>query len=240
MATLEMIEMVKTVSFILYLTFIGASFVFGMIFLRLSREKKEEMTGFFFLCISLFFICLGIGYILRVLLTFFMPLDLQDFYDQLIERKNLSIQQLARVHAFFNYLGFAFLSVSVEYSVYKKRTKYILSILLITSITIILLFLPYKVAITFQVIPFSIAFITIGFLIFTYIYLGIKNAGQVRQKSFFISFGLVIYVIGVLLNNYLVLQEMAPDMLFFRYTIITPLLLTLGILLLYNGYRERK
>ena len=194
----------------------------------------------FFLFISLFFLSISAGYIIRTLVTFFLPPNPTSFYIELIYRYSVELQQWAKIHGFFNYLGIAFLSASVEHTIYKKKTRYILSISLFISIVVILLILPYEIAIGYQIFPVMLGVITVGLLILTYFYLGIKNPGFIRKKSIYIAFGLILFILGMTLNNYGFMQDSPEEFLFLRYTILAPIPLILGSIFLYNGYRERE
>lgn len=165
---------------------------------------------------------------------FFIPTN---FYDEIIYRQLQITRELSKYHASLTYIGYAFLSAACEYSIYKKKTRYVFSILIAIS-SMVLIVLPYELSLSFQIVPIVICSATIYLLIFTYLYFAYKYSGYVRKRSLVIAAGLFIFLIGQLFNNYGFLQNLAPDFQYIRYTVISPSMQILGIVLLYYGYRE--
>ena len=231
---MDLILLLQIVCMTLYILFFSLNFIFWAFFFILKRKKSEEASGTFFLLISFFFLFTGIAYLFRFWFMFFIPTN---FYDEIIFRQLQITRELSKYHASLTYIGYAFLSAACEYSIYKKKTRYLFSILIAIS-AIILIILPYKLSLSFQIVPIVISAATIYLLIITYLYFAYKYSGYVRKRSLIIAAGLFIFLIGQLFNNYGFLQKLAPEFQYIRYTVISPSMQIVGIVLLYYGYRE--
>ena len=231
---MSLILSLQIVCMTLYISFFSLNFIFWGVFFILKRKKSEEVAGKFFLLISLFFFFTGIAYLFRFWFMFFIPTN---FYDEIIYRQLQITRELSKYHASLTYIGYAFLSAACEYSIYKKKTRYVFSIL-IGICSMVLIILPYELSLSFQIVPIVICSATIYLLIFTYLYFAYKYSGYVRKRSLVIAAGLFIFLIGQLFNNYGFLQVLAPEFQYIRYTLISPSMQIVGILLLYYGYRE--
>ena len=231
---MDLILLLQIVCMTLYILFFSLNFIFWAFFFILKRKKSEEASGTFFLLISFFFLFTGIAYLFRFWFMFFIPTN---FYDEIIFRQLQITRELSKYHASLTYIGYAFLSAACEYSIYKKKTRYLFSILIAIS-AIILIILPYKLSLSFQIVPIVISAATIYLLIITYLYFANKYSGYVRKRSLIIAAGLFIFLIGQLFNNYGFLQKLAPEFQYIRYTVISPSMQIVGIVLLYYGYRE--
>lgn len=228
------ILILQIVCMALYILFFSLNFIFWAFFFILKRKKSEEASGTFFSLISFFFLFTAIAYLFRFWFMFFIPTN---FYDEIIYRNLQITRELSKYHASLTYLGYAFLSAACEYSIYKKKTRYVFSILIAIS-SLILIILPYELSLLFQIVPIVICSATIYLLIITYLYLAFKHAGHFRRRALIIAAGLFIFLIGQLFNNYGFLQLFPPEFQYVRYTVISPSMQIVGILLLYYGYRE--
>jgi len=233
--TIELIFLLGITCLIFYIVFISLNFIFGVFFFRLYQKRDEKGSNIFFLLISLFFFCIGIAYLFRLYFMFCIPTN---FYDEIIYRHLQITRDLSKYHAFIIYLGYAFLSAAGEYSLYKKRTKFIFSIAIAISSTILII-LPYELSLSFHIVPIVISAATIYILIITYLYLAVKHTGYVRKYLLIIAAGLFIFLIGQLFNNYGFLQNLQPEFQYVRYTVISPIMQIIGISLLYYGYKKQ-
>lgn len=228
-------------SLILYFLIVGLCVLIGIYFLKISRNKWENRLDVFLFFVSLFFITLGVGYVFRIIFMFFVPADLEQFYVQLIERTDPTIQQLSKIHGTFNYIGIAFLSAGVEHTILKKKTHYLFSISTATSIIVILVIMPYEMALTYQIIPILLSFFVVIVFVFIYFYLAYKHAGIVRKNSLFVGIGLLLFIIAMALNAHGVLTDVlfsgSDIQTVLKHTIVAPILFIVGIILLYNGYK---
>ena len=231
---MSLIFTLQIVCFTLYILFFLLNFIFWSLFFFIKRRKSEDAANTFFSLISFFFLFTAIAYLLRFWFMFFLPTN---FYDEIINRNLQTTRELAKYHASLTYIGYAFLSSACEYSIYKKKTRYVFSILIGIS-SIILIILPYELSLSFQIVPIVICSATIYLLIITYLYFAYKYTGYVRKRSLIIAAGLFVFLIGQLFNNYGFLQILPPEAQYVRYTVISPSMQIIGILLLYYGYRK--
>lgn len=227
--------------FILHLIIILISILSGLYFLWETRSNQSKQASIFLTFISAFFIFLGGAYIMRFILVFIIPPDLEIFIQELIVSRTELTQDFAVLYAFSVYLSMSFLCAGTEYSALKGKTKYILSFIIIGSLLFIGLllsshFISYSEAIFVQIIPMIIAVAIISSLAFIYIRLGIINDGLLRKKSLTIGIGLFIFIIGVLLSSRGIFHSDFIDSLIMPM-VFSPSLMIAGMLFLVNGYR---
>ena len=139
---MDLILTLQIVCMTLYISFFSLNFIFWGVFFILKRKKSEEVVGRFFLLLSLFFLFTGIAYLFRFWFMFFIPTN---FYDEIIFRNLQITRELSKYHASLTYLGYAFLSAASENSIYKKKTRYVFSIIIAISSTILII-LPYELS----------------------------------------------------------------------------------------------
>lgn len=167
---------------------------------------------------------------------FFIPPDLTTFYDELFERTELT-ERWVLVQIPVLLIGAGFLSLAVEYTIFKK-TRYIFSILLFSS-SIIILFMSYEIAVIFQTIPILCCFATIGYLIVAYGYLAYKNPGELRTMAIYICGGLVLFFAAFVLNSQTItISATSTTRILETPTIIVPISAILGCYFLYKGYNK--
>jgi len=129
--------------------------------------------------------------------------------------------------SFFALLGFFAFMFAVEKYVY-QRLKFIPSIFILISAALVLIFPKYN---TINMISYW-ALIASAFALlipFLYLNVGLKSTGEVRSKSLFLAFAIIIFVIGKGLNFAIFINALP------LLRIIVPTIMLCGLILFHIG-----
>ncbi len=182
------------------------------IHLIIKAIKSKESGRNYYLSMAFF---AGFYCIARILLDIELAYYAGDYYP---------LYQWGSFFAVFGLFGFMF---AVERYVYPKL-KYIPSILILLAAALILIFPTYDETnlITYWALLSSICGILIPFL---YLNVGLRSTGEVRNKSLFLAFAIIIFFVGKGLNFYFLLD------MFAILRIIVPIMMLCGLILFHIG-----
>ena len=237
----ELIIALKNVSFALCIADICIYLIIALIFLSYSlKDTAGKQSRSFFILLFLSFIITAISLMIRIFYVFFVTEDPIIFYNELFERTELT-QGWAIIQVPLLFIGLGFLSLSAEYAILEKKTKYIISIIIIGS-SLVIFFLPYDLAIIVQLLPMVALFFMICLLIIIYLYITIENHGLIRKKSIYIAIGLVMVMVFLFMNSQTIMGLLDPtDYRMLESPIIfAPIISIFGCIFLFNGYRVRE
>ncbi|NVM56042.1 MAG: hypothetical protein HWN66_20255 [Candidatus Helarchaeota archaeon] len=223
--------------FILFMAFTILLFYFSVILYRHARESSvEEGRNIYLYAIMLFFFFLGIAYAIRTYFMFILPETIKSFTDNLTltTRVEEIIQKFWQIHMFFAFLGVGILMIGVEKELLNGRTKYVIAAAtLIFNIFIIAL--PYK---DIHPIHFPLL-LTPLIVVFAYLYVGITGVGEVRKNAYAIVCGFIIFFAGIILNSTTVREIFGAAWHISITTIIAPISLIVGFIILARGFQNK-
>ena len=230
------------IGLLLYIVLVSLLLMVGVLFFKRSREKKGDASDVFFFRLSLFFLIFGISYILRIIMVFIIPPNLDSFYHELYARTNIT-QNLSLLQIFILFIGVAILSLIIETSVLKKKTKYIITLSIILIPLIIYgvsetTELTYEQTIFLNIIPALVSIVAMAIFVGIYLYIGLKNKGILRKKSFSIAIGLTIMTISLIFNSQAWMAAIIDKITLEIFIILVPGQLILSVILLFYGYKE--
>lgn len=234
------------IGLILHIIFVSTCVGLFLYFFKKKKEKKGDIAENFFLRLAFFFLIMGISYITRIIFVFIIPPNLDSFYQELVARTVLT-QAWSYLQSFILFIAVVFLSLIVESTILKKKTHYLIALLIVITPVVIfiltlLLDITYKQSIMISMVPNFIALGVMGLFVAAYIYIGLKNAGNVRFKSIAIAIGLMLFTSPLIINSqaFVALLNLSHIITLETLMILAPLLLNISLVLLYFGYKESK
>jgi len=153
-----------------------------LLFSKYRRDKQNKLV----LAAALFFLALGINRLMMVLFDYFFT-----------EFEPTSFQEFATYWKFSNivlWTGYLSMIIIFEKAIFKKKTRYLISIVYIIFIAISLLIPDFTTSQTFSALPTALA---IMFIPLSYLYL--VKYSEVRKKALAIFIGYLIFFMGYLL-----------------------------------------
>ena len=234
-----MLNVYFIVSLILHIAIVSICLLNCVQFYKTSLSS-ETTTKKVFLSLSLFFLAFSLTYILRIIMVFALPSDLTQFYNEIVYERSEKTQFIAIAYAFGVYIALMILSTIVERALFKMKTKFIFSFLILGSCLLIGLLLIISVftfydATYIQLIPLIVSLFVVAIFSIAYLRIGIKYTGQVRKKSLFIAFGLISFVIGLMLSSKGIIQFS-----FQTQILLSPILILVSMILLQFGYSKER
>ncbi len=211
------------IEFILWIIVIIFLFVYFGLFLIKGLKDESKSSRYFFIGVSIFFICTGIQRILSLIYDF--------FYAEM---------SLLFIITLLNIVGIIPLLFHLESSVVKsKRIISILSVILVIVYIIANFFFGNDRIIMyyFFIPPFLLAVESVGAI---YIYLVLKSSGQVRKNALYIIIGLANFLFFWLLHSQMGRASPSPDPnIMDLIGIISPIGLLVGLFFLALGFFKK-
>jgi len=232
----QRILQLKIIGFFFYLLIVILLALISIKLLLIQKNKNTSTQKFKPLILILFFIVIGISYIINIYIIFFIPSNLNIFYAELVRNSDLTYYWRL-IQYLILYLGFGFLTLYIELYVLKKRTLYVFSFVIFLS-SCIGFFLPYEFLVMYHVIPSACIVGTYLMLIFLFIYLSVKERGVIVKKSIYVSCGLILFFLGISLNPLTGTTIFYANIFLEVYMIIMPILSILGLFFFYLGLKE--
>lgn len=240
MTLIDEIYAVYGISYILYLSIISLSAFLGS-YLFYKVRKKPEDTGkknLYTLSAGFFFLIEAISHIFRWFFMFIYPMNLLMFYDIVMAttRTDPGLIGLVFVHISLIFYGCGFLAFGVESEII-TRTKYIFTILILIFSSIIV-FTPYQLAVTIQIIPISVIFFILGALVVIYFNHAFRNSGKIRRKFLLIGFGFCLFFTGIIINSQGFRVALHLPTTLYTITIDSPIFIIAGLIFLFLGFKR--
>lgn len=225
------------ISLIIHLVIIGTCILNAITFFKIT-SSSDPITKKIFSSLFLFFLLFAGSYVLRLIMVFILPMDLETFYNEIVFDRTEATQTIAVFYAFGIYITLMNLSIIVERAIFKLKTKFVFTFIILGSCLFIGLMMlisafSYYDATHLQIIPLIVAIIIITIFSIAYIRMGILYEGIVRKKSFLIASGLIFLELGLLFSSKGVIQFS-----FSLQVIVSPLLILFSVILLRLGYSK--
>lgn len=204
--------------------------LWGILFFRLyvKRERQNKL----FLGITLFFVFVAVSRIFYLIFDFFQT----NFNPVLFETYFLTW----RLASAFILFGFGCLLLVADYNLFQGKDKYLVPIFY-AIIAVVIVSLPtFELAEQFS--TYSI-FIAVLFIPLAYLYTAITSSGEIRRKSLWIFFGIVLFGGGLIITAQFIIDGLAlgfgiplMDMRYILH-ITAALFKAAGGVILYKGFK---
>ncbi|MDD1777160.1 MAG: hypothetical protein LUQ65_03255 [Candidatus Helarchaeota archaeon] len=163
-----------------------------------------------------------------------MTVFVDAFLDPAFRVAHLDYEKMVAIHIMLIFIGFGTIALAIEHYIYKK-THHLLCILIYITAPFLVI-LPYNLAVLLQNLPIVITLVSIVIMIGFYASLARKSSGTIRWKAIYITFGFLLFFLGIVLNSQSIM--LAMHLLTLNLVWLSPVWFSLALLILFYGYKK--